>query len=106
MMAYDDRDIAASQRRVFKNANPFTLPNDIFTFMVLESGITSFGRPVDNWEIGTHHAHLSSGRPVVASGEMAKSSSGIRLNMLSGTYMIPLVQANRIDPAKMGAKIQ
>ena len=105
-MAYDDREIAKAGGRVFENANPFTLKNNIYTFMITDTGITSFGNPVDYWEVGTRHAHLSQGRPVVASGELVKSNAGIRLNMLSGTYMIPMVQANRIDPAKMGTAIQ
>jgi hypothetical protein len=105
MMAYDDRAIAQTQRRVFENANPFTLKNNIYTFIVVENGTTSFGNPLDNWEVGTRHAHLSQGRPVVASGELVKSNGAMRLNMLSGTYMIPLVKDHRIDPLKMGQKI-
>jgi len=106
IMAYGDRAIAASQRRVFESANPFTLKNNVYTWVVLENGITSFGNPLDSWEVGTRHAHLSGGRPVVASGELVKGNAGIRLNMLSGTYMIPLVKAGTIDPAKYGVRIK
>ena len=100
-MAYDDREIAKASRRVFENANPFTIPNNVYTFVILENGVTSFGNPVDSTELGTRHAHLSQGRGVVASGELVKSNAGIRLNFLSGTYMLPLLDQGKHDPVKL-----
>ena len=106
IMAWDDAGIAKAQGRVFENANPYTLKNNVYTWILLESGNVSFGNPVDQWEVGTRHAHLAHGRPVIASGELVKSNSGLRINMLSGTYMIPMVNDGKIDPAKMGARIK
>ena len=77
-MAFDDIAIAKAGKRVFENANPFKLPNNLYTFVILTSGITSFGNPLDETEIGTRHAHLGQGRPVAASGELVKSTAGIR----------------------------
>ncbi len=100
-MAWDDAEIAKAQHRVFENADPFKLRNNVYTFVILEDGTTSFGNPVDETELGTRHAHLAHGRPVVASGELAKSSAGLRLNFLSGTYMVPLLKSGQADPVKL-----
>ena len=105
-MAWDDAEIAKAQGRVLEDANPFTLKNNVYTWILLENGNVSFGNPVDQWEVGTRHAHLAHGRSVVASGELVKSNSGLRINMLSGTYMIPLVKEGKIDPAKVGERIK
>lgn len=100
-MAWDDIEIAKAQSRVFENADPFKLKNSVYTFVVLRDGTTSFGNPVDETELGTRHAHLAHGRPVVASGELAKSNSGLRLNFISGTYMVPMLLDGQLDPHKL-----
>jgi hypothetical protein len=97
--AHSDRDIAKADRRVFEGGNPFRLPNGIYTFVILRDGTTSFGHPLDKWEVGTRHAHLAQGRPVVGAGEMVKSNAAIKLNLLSGTFMIPLIKNRKVPNA-------
>ena len=99
-MAYEDLAIAKDQRRVYLGTDPFKLPNAVYTWAILANGITSYGKPVDSTEIGTRHMHLSQGEGVVASGELVKSSAGLRLNYSSGTYMIPTF-GNQRDPEKL-----
>jgi len=96
-LAYSDIEIARTERRIFEASDPFRLPNGIYTYVILRDGTTSFGHPLDSWEIGTRHAHLAHGRTVVGSGELVKSNAAIKLNLLSGTFMIPMIR-KRIVP--------
>lgn len=103
-MAYEDLEIAKAARRAFLNADPFKLPNGIYTWAIMTDGTTSYGMPVDSTELGTRHMQLCQGKGVVASGELSKSNAGLRLNYSSGTYMIPTFGAQR-DPEKLVAPI-
>ena len=50
-------------------------------------GVTSFGHPIDAWEIGTRHAHVAQRRLVVSAGELhTDGHARLRLNTLSGAY--------------------
>ena len=98
-LAYTDIEITKAEKRVFLNANLFKLPNGIYTYVILRDGTTSFGHPLDVWEIGTRHAHLAQGKPVVGSGELLKSNTAIKLNLLSGTFMIPLIKNRKVPNA-------
>ncbi len=98
-LAYTDLEIAKGEKRIFASANPFKLPNGIYTYVILRDGTTSFGHPLDVWEVGTRHAHLAQGRPVVGSGELLKSNSALKLNLLSGTFMIPLIKNQKVPNA-------
>ena len=67
-MAYEDLEIAKAARRAFLNADPFKLPNGVYTWAIMADGTTSYGMPVDSTEIGTRHMQLCRSRtPACAS---------------------------------------
>lgn len=97
MLSYGDESIAARDGRIFEAKSPFRLPDGRYTWIVLRDGTMVFGRPIDDWEIGTRHAHLAHGRPVVVGGELWKEGRRLRLNLLSGTYTIQLIKEKLVD---------
>ena len=99
-LAYTDIEGPTAEKRVHFGANPFTLPNGIYTYVILRDGTVSFGHPLDAWEVGTRHAHLAQGHKVVGSGELLKSNGSIKLNLLSGTFMIPMIKNKKVPNAK------
>lgn len=92
-------DTACAKGRVYEDHDAMKLPNGVYTWIVTMDGVTSFGHPIDAWEIGTRHAHLAHGRKVVAAGEARKSNSELRLNILSGTFSIPMVKEGMVPNA-------
>lgn len=93
LLAYEDRAIAEGEGRIYEDADPFKLPPGVYAYVVTREGVTSFGHPIDSWEIGTRHAHVAQRRPVVSAGEMETDGRAVRINVLSGTYAFPMIQA-------------
>ena len=101
-LSYEDREIAEADGRIFEGFDPFKLPAGVYTYVVTSQGVTSFGRPVDAWEIGTRHAQVAQKRLVVAAGELhTDGHARIRINSLSGTYALPLIREGRWTPDEL-----
>lgn len=94
-LSYEDATCARS--RIYEDHDPMTLPNGVYTWIVTSEGVTSFGHPIDAWEIGTRHAHLAHGRTVVAAGEARKSNTELKLSILSGTFSIQMVNKGLVS---------
>lgn len=71
-----------------------TAPNGIYTWLLSDEGF--FAIKVRNiLELGTLHmviAERTNSTNVYLSGELLKTNSAIRFNLLSGTYMVPLLK--------------
>ena len=95
-LSYEDRAIAEADGRIYEAFDPFKLPAGVYTWIVTPEGTTSFGRPLDAWEIGTRHAHVAQRRLVVAAGELhTDGRAKIRVNTLSGTYALPMIKEGK-----------
>ena len=93
---------AAADIREFAPGKAANLSPGRYTYAILDDGTTVTGRVNDSLEFGVKHFHLANGRNIVSAGELNVIGNGkYDYNLLSGTFVVPLINSGEVDVATL-----